>query len=210
MTHERHIAVLRADTMVGSAFLLPILSMRVLNRAFPKDQDVQHLIAEGGVTFEEVATIAVAETSGGETAFDDAVIDGIVTVYGDALPTRPIFVDLATGHLYAVRTPEGTRPFLGRSGSLFHAMGCGGMMDAVQDDAIVAMFMTALPILGCSAVRKAMPALDIAEAKVIASGAKVVTTTKDTVARALLRAVQIASMRHQDITAGKITDEFGA
>ncbi len=51
-THARPIAILRADGMVGSDFILPVLLKRVLQADFPSEASVAALIREGGTTVE--------------------------------------------------------------------------------------------------------------------------------------------------------------
>ncbi len=201
MTETRTFAVLRADVMVGSAFILPILFTRVIGRPFPRTEDVYALITQGGFMIEGQPIEVSVE--------DDDIPQALNTAFAEILADRPVFVDLAIGSIYAVRHPDGMQPFVAASGNLFEAFGRILPKDAEADSILTFTMTSRIAILPCVALREGNPDISLADAKDIAFKGATVSMTPGQMARMLLHAVRCSAQKHKRITEGRETDEFG-
>lgn len=201
MPKTRTFAVLRTDTMVGTAFILPILFTRV-NRPFPSVEDVYALIAAGGV-MSEGQPVEV------EVDSDERVGDAIEHAFADILVDRPFFVDLSNGAIYVVRHPHGSRPFVAESGTLFEAFGRSLPQGSTETTVHTLTLTSRITMLPVAALREGNPDLSVADAKAVAFDGKPVQMTAGQFARTLLHAVRCSAQKHQRITSGRETDQFG-
>ncbi len=202
MTITREIAILRADTMIGSDFILPVLIKRVVADAFPTIDAVYALMMQGGFAV-EVKTVDLevyGEISG------DTLCDALERAFSDILGSRPLFVDVATGDLYVTRGKHETYRFLAPQGNLFEAFSVPVPATEEMLDVIVDSRVKILPV---AAVRTARPDLGIKEIKEAIDAKTPIAMSRRDLARTLIQAVAISATRHQEITAGRITGEFG-
>jgi hypothetical protein len=202
MTATRTFAVLRTDTMIGTAFIMPIVMMRVTQRPFPQVEDVYALLRQGGA-MNEAEPVEVTPDEGQE------ICEALVDTFADILVSRPLFVDLGDGTIYAVRHQPGFTPFLAESGNVFAAFGRPLPQGTTEDHLYTCMFTSRSPILLCAALRAGNPALSIAEGKTIASNGVPVEMTAGQLTRTLLHAVRCSAHKHREITEGRQTDRFG-
>lgn len=202
MMTTRTFAVLRTDTMVGTAFILPILFTRVIGRPFPQIEDVYALIRAGGCMIE--AQPVEVSIDG-----DEDPCRAIGDAFADILVHRPLFVDLETGAIFAVRHPLGMLPFVAESGSLFEAFGRPLPQGSTPDSVHTLTITTRIKMLPCAALREGKPDLSLADAKDVAFHGAPVAMTSGQLTRTLLHAVRCSAQKHRRITEGRETDQFG-
>lgn len=199
-TTTREIAILRADQMVGSDFILPVMIKRVIGDNFPQTQYVYDLLREGGFSVEVKSVDLEAEIE---------IEYALQETFRDLLPSRPVFVDVATGRLYVTRSMGAGQEFLITQGDLFSAFGIA--LDGMSPEGLYrAVFTSKVRVLPVGVVRQARPELNVGEVRhAIDTGTPISMSRRD-IARVLVAAIDVAAQRHRDITANKITGEFGA
>lgn len=202
MITTRTFAVLRADKMVGTVFILPILFTRMINRTFPQIEDVQALVRQGGFLIEPKP---VEVSVDGDAPVSEALQDH----FADLLVNRPVFVDLDNGAMYMVRHPHGSLPYVAACGTLFEAFGRPLPAGSTEETVHTFTMTAGITMLPCSALREGKPDLSIADAKDIAFKGQPVSMTTGQLARTLLHAIRCSAQKHQRITEGRETDQFG-
>lgn len=202
MIISREIAILRADTMVGSDFILPVLIKRVVGNGFPDVRHVYDLLLQGGFAV-EVQTVDL-DVYGEVSA--DTLCDALERAFAEALTTRPVFVDVATGDLFVTRGNDLTHRFLAPQGNLLQAF---DVLLPEVDGPFDVTLTSQVKILPVSAVRTARPDMTIGEIKTALDTKAAIPMSRRDLTRTYVQAIAISASRHQEITAGRITNEFG-
>lgn len=194
----RQIAILRADTMVGSDFILPVLFKRVLQDGFPKTENVYALMREGGFTV-EIQQVEIDPTVD--------MSDALEAAFREMLAYRPVFVDTETGRVFVTRSMGGGCDFVAEDGNLFEAFGL--TLPESTDGLYQVVYGSRIRMMRIAIIRQACPNLSVDAIRAAIHDGGAVTMTRREVARTLLAALAQSAMRHRDITNGRITNEFG-
>jgi hypothetical protein len=198
-TASREIAILQASLMQGSDFILPVKIKRVIRDAFPTTEAVYDLLRDGGFRV-EVKTV--------DLNADLSLHEALEEEFRDLLPSRPVFVDLYTGHIYVTRSMGEGHEFLAHQGDVFGALDI--RLPEARDGMFHAVITSRVRMLPINVIRTARPELSPAEVKhAIDNGTPISMSTRD-LARTIVAAVCVAAQRHRDITNDKITGDHGA
>ena len=194
----RQIAILRADTMIGSDFILPVLFKRVLQDGFPKTENVYALMREGGFAV-EIQQVEIDPTV--------AMSDALEAAFREMLTHRPVFVDTETGRVFVTRSMGGGCDFVAEDGNLFEAFGLTLPREA--EGLFQVVYGSRVRMLPVAVIRQAKPKLSMAEIKEATDSGSPIPMSAREIACTLLAAMAQSALRHRDITNGRITNEFG-
>lgn len=194
----RQIAILRADTMVGSDFILPVLFKRVIQDGFPQTENIYALMREGGFAV-ETQTVEIDPAV--------AMSDALQAAFREVLTHRPVFIDTETGRVFVTRSMGGGCDFVAEDGNLFEAFGVSLPTD--NEGLFQVVYGSRIRMLPVAVIRQAKPKLSMAEIKEATDTGSPIAMSRREIACTLLAAMGQAAIRHRDITEGRITNEFG-